>query len=312
VLLQQEIQQEIQTELKRREARQKKLQSLLQTALDASEDELRAMLKSPKVDLRFVGAYAVGERRLFWQDDLIPLVKDEFDAVRQSARRSLVILSYLQLNPELASTAPGKLAPAADTQTKPVDFGPLSGAKPPARTKAADAWTDWWSDRGKTGLKTFTAAARDEGADRLADRLVKAEGDRRKELLKEFGGTSGAEYTQGIAYAIPRLSGEDRKEAREALAERLSDRKETTLLRYLEDDDAEIRRAAALALGMRDSKETVAVVAKLILDPNPSVVRATCASLRSLTGEDYGPAPNGTEEEKQDALKKYQAWRLRK
>ena len=30
------------------------------------------------------------------------------------------------------------------------------------------------------------------------------------------------------------------------------------------------------------------------------------------TGEDYGPTPYATEEEKQDAVKKYQAWRASK
>jgi HEAT repeat protein len=310
--LQQELQQEIQAEIQRELVRQQKLLNLLQSALDLSEDELRAWLKSTKVEKRFVAAYAVGERRLFWQDDLIRLLKDNSDGVRQSARRSLIILSFLLLNPDVASAGPGKPGPPADQLVKPADFGPLPGAKVAARNKAADEWTEWWNDHGKSGLKTLADSSKEGKADELSDRLVKAEGQRQKKVLKEYVATSGVEYTQAIAHAIPRLSGDARKEAREGLADRLSDRKDTTLLRYLEDDDPEIRRAAALALGMRDSKETVAVVAKLLLDPDPSVVRATCASLRSLTGEDYGPPPNATEEEKQDALKKYQAWRPRK
>jgi signal transduction histidine kinase len=306
---QQDLQlQQQQLQLLQRE--QEHLLNLLRDALDMSKEELRAALKSASANRRFVAAYAVGERRLFWQDDLNPLLKDDADKVRQATRRSLVILSFLKLNPDVAS---GTLANAASPAelTKPQDFGPLPGAKRAAREKAAQEWGDWWNDQGKAALKPLDVRKEAE-PDALAARLVKATGERRKELLKEYIETSGTEYTLAIAHAIPSLSGDARKEAREALAERLSNRKEKTLRRYLEDDDPEIRRGAALALGMRDAKETVAEVAKLLLDPDPSVVRATHASLRSLTGEDYGPTPYATEEEKQEAVKKYQAWRARK
>jgi len=301
-----------QFEQQQRQLQQQQLLALLRTAIDASEDELRADLKSPAAVNRFLAAYAVGERRLFWQDDLIPLLKDNDDAVRQSARRSLVILSFLKLNPEVAAAAPGKPGPPAEKLTPARDFGPRPGAAAEGRKKAAKDWARWWEEQGRVVLKQAPRPERDKEADRLANQLVKATDERQKELLKRYAETSGPEYTVAIAYAIPSLSGNARKEAREALAKRLSGRKEATLLRYLEDSDAEIRRAAALALGMRDAQETVAEVAKLLLDPNPSVVRATHASLRSLTGDDYGPAANATEEEKQEAIKKYQAWRPRK
>lgn len=298
----------LQAEIIRQQTEQQRLQTLLRAALDMSEEELRAALKSSNAEKRFVATYAVGERRLFWIDDLTRLVKDSSDPVRQAARRSHVILSYLQLNPEVANAKPGTPPTVTASLTKPPDFGPLPGAKPSARTKAADEWSQWWSDHGKTELKTLAPPAKITPTDELADRLVKANDERRKELLKEYGNTLGGQYTEAIARAIPHLSGDARKEAREALAARLADRNESTLLGYLEDGDAEIRRAAALALAMRDSKETVKAVAQLILDPEPTVVRATCASLRSLTGEDYGPPANATEEEKQDAVKKYQSW----
>ena len=296
-----------QQELARLQREQERLLVMLRNALDASEEELRADLKSPSARKRFVAAYAVGERRLFWHDDLIPLLKDDSDPVRQAARRSLVILSFLILNPDVA--AGNTTAAGLAELTKPKDFGPLPHAKRAAREKAVEEWSDWWNGQTKVALKTVDVRT-DEDA--LAKRLAKATGEQRNELLKEYAKTSGTEYTLAIARAIPSFSGEDRKQAREVLADRLSNRKETTLRRYLEDDDPEIRRAAALALGMRDSKETVAAIAKLLLDPDPSVVRATHASLRSLTGEDYGPTPYATEEEKQEAVKKYQTWRPRK
>jgi HEAT repeat protein len=299
-------------QVEKQKEQQRQLLNLLQAAIDASEDDLRATLKSPAPAYRFAAAYAVGERRLFWQDDLIPLLRDGDEAVRQSARRSLVILSFMTLNPEVASAAPDKPAPLLDKLVPPRDFGPLPGASRVAQAKAVERWANWWKEEGRTVLKPV-APAREEGeAHRLSDRLVRASDEQRKELLSLYARTSGVEYTEAIAYAIPSLSGEPRREAREALAERLTGRTVPTLLRYLTDGDAEIRRAAALALGMRDARETVPEVAKLLLDPEPSVVRATHASLRSLTGEDYGPSPHATEEEKQEAVKHYQSWRPRK
>ena len=291
---------------------ERQLLTLLRSALDASEDELRAALKSTVPVNRFVAAYAIGERRLLWQDDLIPLLLDNDDAVRQAARRSLVILSFLKLNPEVASAGPGKPGPPADRLTPARDFGPRPRAPVAGRKKAAEEWAEWWRQQGEVVLRNSAGRDRDAKSVRLADELAKATGAGRAGLLKKYAETSGVEYTEAIAYAIPRLSGDTRKDARETLAERLSGRKETTLMRYLRDDDAEVRRAAAVALGMRDAKETVGDIAKLLLDPEPSVARAAHASLRSLTGQDYLPPFNPTEEEKQQAVKKYQAWRPRK
>ncbi len=288
---------------------QEQLVKLLRSAIDASEDELRTALKSPIVAIRFAAAYAVGERRLFWQDDLIPLLTDKDDAVRQATRRSLVILSFLSLNPEVAAATPGKPGPPQDKLTPAHDFGPKPRAGTEARKKAAEDWTDWWKEQGRASLKTSLAVRKDPEADKLSQRLLKAAGQQQKDLLKEYAGTSGIQYTFAIAYAIPSLSGDIRKEARQY--------PRRSLVREEGNDAAELsgrRRcrgtpAAALALGMRDAKEKVGDVAKLLLDPEPTVVRATHASLVSLTGEDYGPAPNATEEEKQEAVKKYRAWR---
>jgi HEAT repeat protein len=285
------------------------LYGYLRIALDASETELRAALKSDIPLKRLAAAYAVGERRLFWQDDLMALLTDDSDAVRQSARRGLVILSYLKLNPERATTNSGKHARTSDSPARLHDFGPLPGASVAARRKAAREWADWWKEQGRVVLKQAIKPRPDTQGDRLASDLLKVRGTRQSEMLWRYSRTSGVEYTEALAYAIPNLDGPIRKEARDALAQRFCDRKETTLLLYLEDSDAEIRRAAALALGMRDAKHTVCRIAPLLLDSEPSVVRAAHATLRSLTGEEHGPTPSATEEEKQAAVESYLAWR---
>ena len=64
----------------------------------------------------------------------------------------------------------------------------------------------------------------------------------------------GILYTEALAVAIPHLEGQVRKQAREALAERLSRMTSATLGLKLEDDDTEVRRAAALAVAMKEDK----------------------------------------------------------
>jgi hypothetical protein len=232
--------------------RRQELSTLLRAALGASEEDLRSALQSSSVEQRFAAAYAVGERRLSWQDDLILLLKDDSDAVRQAARRSLIILGFLKINPEAASVGTSTALAAAGKGTRPPDFGPLPGASRSARAKAAQDWAGWWKEQGEAGPKRSAAQHRDPDADQLSKGLLEATGQRHKELLKRYAEANGAEYTRAIAYAIPRLSGVARKEAREALADRLSIRKATTLLGYLEDEDAEVRRAAALACAMKE------------------------------------------------------------
>jgi HEAT repeat protein len=83
---------------------------------------------------------------------------------------------------------------------------------------------------------------------------------------------------------------------------------EKTLGRYLEDEDAEIRRAAALGLAMKESKTHFDALIRLLLDPQPFVERAAHAALRSLSGKDFGPKVNATEDEKMEAVQRWQQW----
>src|SRR5207237_10597744 len=95
---------------------------------------------------------------------------------------------------------------------------------------------------------------------------------------------------------------------REALAERLSRMKTPTLLAYLQDDDPELRRAAALAAAMKEDNTFVGKLIDLLNDPEKSVERAAHAALKDLAKQDFGPAANASEAEKADAIKKWKAW----
>jgi hypothetical protein len=298
-------------EMEEQQARfQQELEKVLRKAFDEGEGELRADLKSSAPERRFAATLAIGERRLFWQDDLIPLLHDDVDLVRQGARRSLVILSYLKLNPEIAAASPDKPLPVAAKLQAPRDFGPVLNASRASRGKAAEAWADWWKEQ-KTlaGERPAPALRKSTPTDALIERLVTATEKEQKDFLRQYTEGVGADFTEALARSIPRLNGDARVEAREGLIERLANRKEATLIHYLKDDDAEIRRAAALALAKRGAKTAVKDLAHLLLDPEPAVWRAAHGTLCELTGKDYGPRADASEEEKLEAAKRYTAWR---
>jgi hypothetical protein len=152
-------------------------------------------------------------------------------------------------------------------------------------------------------LKVMSA----EGS-RLADDLVKATGSRRNELISTMETEKGVQYTEALAAAIPKLEGESHRKAREALANRLTRMKDDTLVEYLRDEDAEIRRAAAIAAGQKDSKALVPDLIALLRDPEIRVVRAAHASLKALTDQDFGPAANATREERDQAIRQWIDW----
>jgi len=83
---------------------------------------------------------------------------------------------------------------------------------------------------------------------------------------------------------------------------------ERTLGRYLQDDDPEIRRAAALGLAMRESIAHLPRIIELLRDPDPAVRPAARAALRTLSGQDFGPELTATEEERERAVTRWQEW----
>jgi hypothetical protein len=289
---------------------QQQWRKLYLATLDLNEAELRAALQSPSAERRFVAAHVVGDRRLMWTKELIGLLTDPVPAVRQAARRSLVILSFLTLNPEeaslIASPKPASPPKRLSELVKPVDFGPTPRANRKAQTAAAQKWTGWWEDQ--KSHKVMAVATLPGGHDELAAALLKAEGQQRETLIRQYQETKGGQYTAALATAAAQLTGDDRRDVRAALAERMARMTEATLGRYLEDDSAEVRRAAALGVAMRDSKSHLPRMIDMLDDPDPAVVRAVVAALRSLSGKDFGPQLNATQEEREEAVAKWKDW----
>jgi HEAT repeat protein len=297
-------------------ARQRYWEGLFRAAFEMSESELRAQLKSRSADRRFVAAYVVGERLLEWQSDLIALLTDNSDAVRLAARRALVILSFLAFNPEearriRAPQQPGAVRTPLEKLTPPVDFGPQPKAAKAERVEAARRWEEWWAQRlpkARSLIANDRPPAPAGETENLAAALVQADAAARQRAVSQCRDSKGAKYTEALALAIARQSGEQRQQLRQALAARMARMTDKTLCAYLEDEDAEVRRAAVLGLAMRESMGYMNNLIEMLLDPQPTVSRAAYVALCSLTGKDFGPPIQATEEDRILAAARWRKW----
>jgi phage shock protein E len=99
------------------------------------KSELCAMLKSDKPEERFSAALAIGEKGLPLTSEMISLLTDKSDPVRQAARRSLALTSY-------HLDAMKKASKKGVTPTY-VDFGPIPNANAAQQKQSVKAWTEW-------------------------------------------------------------------------------------------------------------------------------------------------------------------------
>jgi rhodanese-related sulfurtransferase len=97
--------------------------------------ELCEMLKSGTVEERFSAALAIGEKGLPLTSELIGLLTDKNDPVRQAARRSLALTSY-----HLDAM---KKAGKKNVTPTYVDFGPVPNANVTQQKQSVKAWTEW-------------------------------------------------------------------------------------------------------------------------------------------------------------------------
>jgi hypothetical protein len=162
---------------------------------------------------------------------------------------------------------------------------------------------------GDTGPSTKPAAKSAEpDAGALSKQLIQAPPPRQAELIEKMRDTRGAVQTEALASAIPQLDGETRKKAREALAERMSRMTTETLGLKLGDENAEVRRAAALAVAMKEDRTHVERLIGLLEDKEATVSRAAYAALKSLSGEDFGPANGADPDDQKKAVAAWRTW----
>jgi hypothetical protein len=76
----------------------------------------------------------------------------------------------------------------------------------------------------------------------------------------------------------------------------------------LDNELGEMRRAAVTVLVQRKNKAHVGRMGELLLDPEPVVQQAAHSALCKLSGKDFGPKPDATEEERNQAKAKWAKW----
>jgi HEAT repeat protein len=132
------------------------------------------------------------------------------------------------------------------------------------------------------------ANAEAEGV-RLSTALLRAAPSQRDQLLARYRDARDDHSTERLACAIPHLEGKLQMKARQALVERISRLPADQLRARLQDDDAELRRAAVLACERKADMELVPDLIEVLLDSQRAVAGDAQKTLQRLTGQDFGP-----------------------
>jgi hypothetical protein len=193
-----------------------------------------------------------------------------------------------------------KPAPASDAGPALPRLEPPSG-RPREADPTAPATTS-------PEAPALSPAELDRQAARLSNQLLQAPIQRQFALLKEYANAKGVLYTQALATALPQLSGGALEEGRDLLTQRLARMTAETLRDKLQDENREVRRAAALACARKGEKRCVPDLIPLLEDPERAVARAAHQALAQLAGRDFGPTESATPREQAEAVRAWKAW----
>src|SRR5262249_35652521 len=115
-------------------------------------------------------------------------------------------------------------------------------------------------------------------------------------------------YTDALAEAVSQLKGPAQARARDLLAERLARLTDTTLRERVGAGDAEMRRAAARAGGLRKSKGLSPDLLPLLSDEDGGGDQAARLSLKALADRDFGPTASADGAARERAAAEWNAW----
>jgi hypothetical protein len=148
----------------------------------------------------------------------------------------------------------------------------------------------------------------EKDAARLSAALISASADVRPGILAQLRDNKGSVHTEALARAAAKLEGEVQTQVREALAKRLSRMTATTLREMLKDDNREIRRGASAACALKSDVQFIPDLINALSDADALVVAAARASLRGLSGKDFGPESTASDLEKAKAIAAWKSW----
>lgn len=262
---------------------------------------------------RLIAIQVVGRRRLPLEKDLIQVLRDPDKLIRQTAHDALVRIS------------------------RGTDFGPSPGVSRRGLGRAVEKWQHWLDlqERSKPlrsdpslALAAATPLRKDlidanklvalrgdlesrslsRETSLLSEELVKANGDGQKAVLERLRDAEGDNSTEALALAIPQLSDDLQADAREVLTGRLTRLSKSALRDRLQNDNLEIRCAAALACGRKIAKEHIPDLLQLLDDPEIDVVLSARVALSELTGEDFGPTRDTDQQGRTEAAEAWRKW----
>ncbi len=263
--------------------------------------------KDPLVRLLVIST--ISRRRVHLENELIERLDDPVSIVREAAHRALIRLG------------------------RGTDFGPTRGASHKGIARAIEKWNKWHalqlSESPEMLAKRVSLAAAgkrvpsdlipvaligDEHQElttevaKMSEELVNAQGDEQLALLARLRESKGIDNTDALALSIPKLTGEAQRQARDALAERLTRMTAATLRDKLQEDNVEVRRAAAAACGHKKAKEHIADLLPLLDDAEIDVVQSARMALVELTGQDFGPSRDVGTSKRADAATAWRKW----
>jgi len=262
---------------------------------------------------RFLAIQVIARRRLRLEKDLIKVLQDPDKTIRQAARNALVRIC------------------------RGTDFGPSAGASKRGLGRAVQQWRNWLDlqqsvsptrsnqnlavagakrpEKELSGAVKLVAAGGDlefqvasSGSTNSDDRLEGATGDEQKGVLESLSEGRDNGNIETLAQSIPKLSEDRQLEARETLTRRLTQMTATALRDKLQDDNVEVRCAAALACGRKLAKEHISDLLQLLDDPEMDVILSARVALSELTGEDFGPTSDADSQARTEAAEAWRNW----
>jgi hypothetical protein len=218
-------------------------------------------------------------------------------SVEHATAFALLFLSRANLAEDLATSMRGKVKdPGTSRLRSPGDLGKLLDG----------------AGKGSSGPKEKPpAVAETSKTDKLATALVSAEAAQRAELLVQYRDTKGGDYTEALAKAAAKLTGEAQTQVRDALAQRLTRMTSLTLNDLMRDRDRELRRSAALAVASKGKDrlpEFAPNLIRLVADDEAIVSQAARATLKTLSTQDFGPEAGASPAERGKAVVAWRDW----
>ena len=147
----------------------------------------------------------------------------------------------------------------------------------------------------------------DWSCDDLVEATSEVEGTELLQVLAELKDRKGSVYTEALADAIGTVDEDIKPIARGLLATRLTRMTDRTLKAKMRSPDAEVRAAAALAIGYKGSPLYRELAAGL-RDGNLLVAQNSRDVLVKMLGEDFGPEDGAPGIEWFQASKRWEKW----